>query len=342
MQARTRIGVTRPSFASRAAGTVIILIGAVWTLHDVAWRALWSHITAAAPGWVALAALTNMVVVLLQTLRWLSLVRPLSPRIRFIEAFDSLIVCLAVSTVIPARAGEIVRVRSLSRKTGLPLASVIATIGLDYVVNAVTLALGVVLLLFFIDLPAWMHARRLAAVLVVGGAVLAALSFSTRSARGVPRTGFLATLRHGLGAASQPRALALSITASMAMWILEIFMTSFSMRAVGIDLPLSSACLVLLGVNLALAIPFQPPGNFGLVEVGAAVTLGGLGVGKEEALAFGIVYHLLQVVPIVVVGAAFWAGGRNLAAATPDGVGAMDTNGALTQIRLTQDRPPER
>ncbi len=84
-------------------------------------------------------------------------------------------------------------------------------------------------------------------------------------------------------------------------------MTALAMRAVGLHLPLSAAFLVLLAVNLALAVPFAPPGNLGTLEVGATLALVGFGVAKEQALAFGIVYHLLQVVPVGLCGIAFTA-----------------------------------
>ena len=64
---------------------------------------------------------------------------------------------------------------------------------------------------------------------------------------------------------------------------------------------------MLLAVNLALAVPFQPPGNFGTIEVGATLALVALGVAKEQALAFGIVYHLLQVVPVGALGILLWS-----------------------------------
>jgi glycosyltransferase 2 family protein len=67
----------------------------------------------------------------------------------------------------------------------------------------------------------------------------------------------------------------------------------------------STAVLVLLAVNLALAFPIAPPGNIGTVEVGATLALVGLGVPKEQALAFGIVYHVLQVAPIGLLGILF-------------------------------------
>ncbi len=76
------------------------------------------------------------------------------------------------------------------------------------------------------------------------------------------------------------------------------------MRALGIIAPVSTAVVVLMAVNLALAIP-GPPGNIGTLELGATVALVGFGVAKEKALAVGVVYHLLQLVPIGVLAMLF-------------------------------------
>ncbi len=81
-----------------------------------------------------------------------------------------------------------------------------------------------------------------------------------------------------------------------------------AMRAVGLNLPVAAAILVLLAVNLALALPFAPPGNLGTLEWGATLALLGFGVSKEQALAFGLVYHFLQILPIGLLGLLF-AGG---------------------------------
>jgi glycosyltransferase 2 family protein len=74
------------------------------------------------------------------------------------------------------------------------------------------------------------------------------------------------------------------------------------MRAVGLSLPPVAALLVLLAVNLALAFPVAPPGNLGTLEWGATLALLGFGVAKEQALAFGLVYHFLQILPIGILG----------------------------------------
>ena len=97
--------------------------------------------------------------------------------------------------------------------------------------------------------------------------------------------------------------LAASFTACVASWILELDVIAATMKAMGLEMPLAAGLLVLLAVNVALAFPFAPPANLGTLEFGASVALMGFGVPKEKAVAFGIVYHLLQIVPIMILGA---------------------------------------
>jgi uncharacterized membrane protein YbhN (UPF0104 family) len=85
-------------------------------------------------------------------------------------------------------------------------------------------------------------------------------------------------------------------------WTLEVNVILIAMRAVGLAMPLAAAILVLLAVNLALAFPLAPPGNLGTLEVGATLALLGFGVAKEQALAFGLVYHFLQIIPVGILG----------------------------------------
>jgi uncharacterized membrane protein YbhN (UPF0104 family) len=115
-------------------------------------------------------------------------------------------------------------------------------------------------------------------------------------------TNFLAKLREGMASARTLPVLLTSLAASLVAWGLEINVTALSMKAVGLNLPIAASILVLVAVNLALAIPFAPPANAGTLEAGAILALLEFGVPKEQALAFALCYHLLQVVPIGIIG----------------------------------------
>jgi len=312
---------SRRTRAMRLGAVAALLAAAAWTFHDVVWGELWSSVKSARLGLIVLAAAINLTAVGFQAARWLAVVRPLSRAATLGQAFKAMLVGFAASTVVPARAGELARMHWFARRTGLPRPTVLASIVLDHLVNAAGLLLGLAILPFFVTVPLWI--RPGAAFALALFTVAAMLVFGLRpiseppappSAERLPARGvsaFLASARQGLAATTRPRALGLSLGASLFSWALEVNVVAVAMRAVGLNLPFTAAFLTLLAVNLALAFPFAPPGNIGTLEVGATIALVGFGVPKEQALAFGLVYHFLQVVPIGILGMVFagrWRG----------------------------------
>jgi uncharacterized protein (TIRG00374 family) len=307
---RRRTRILRGAAAAVLFGTV------AWTFHDVNWQSLWSSMAEARPGWLALAAGVNFVVLIFQAARWLALVRPLSSAASLGQALKSIIVGYAVSTVVPARAGELARIEWLGRYTGISRVSIAGSVILDQLVNAAGLLAGVALLPLLVDVPLWMRQSGwFALALFVAGIVLVLIlkpvpsvpdgTPSQRSASRLPLktlANVLTRVRHGLLASRDPGALGLSLGASFIAWGLEIEVTALSMRAVGLHLPIAASILVLIAINLALAFPFAPPGNLGTLELGATLALVEFGISKEQALAFALCYHLLQVIPIAIVG----------------------------------------
>jgi predicted dehydrogenase/uncharacterized membrane protein YbhN (UPF0104 family) len=309
------VGKSRRTRGLRIGAGAALLAAAAWTFHDVVWGELWSAVRSARLGLIVLAAAINLTAVGFQAARWLAVVRPLSRAATLGQAFKAMLVGFAASTVVPARAGELARMHWFARRTGLPRPTVLASIVLDHLVNAAGLLLGLAILPFFVAVPLWI--RPGAAFVLALFTVVAMLVFGLRpiseppappSTERLPAKGlaaFLASARQGLAATTRPRALGLSLSASLMSWALEINVTAVAMRAVGLHLPFTAAFLTLLAVNLALAVPFAPPGNIGTLEVGATLALVGFGVPKEQALAFGLVYHFLQVVPIGILGMIF-------------------------------------
>jgi uncharacterized membrane protein YbhN (UPF0104 family) len=51
------------------------------------------------------------------------------------------------------------------------------------------------------------------------------------------------------------------------------------------------------------------PANLGTLEVGAVLALLELGVPKGQAVAFALSYHLLQIIPVAVIGFLMALGG---------------------------------
>jgi uncharacterized protein (TIRG00374 family) len=317
---------TSPGALQRISTAALLVVAVLWAVHDIHWGRLREAVAFARPGLLLLAAAVNFGALSLQAARWHALLRPVSarpPRLR--HAFEALLVGFAVSTVVPARAGELARIQWLGRRTGLSRAAIVGSVGLDHLVNAAGLVGGLCLLPHLIQVPAWVRPAALTLLALFGAGVAAAFVLRPKDgATGDDRAGAnesgderepsglkaaLAGCRRGLAAARDARALGSSFALSLAAWGIELLVVVLSLEAVGLRLSLSASLLVLLAVNVALALPLTPPGNFGTLELGAVVALMGLGVGKEHALVFAVCYHVLQVVPVGVAGLLL-AGGR--------------------------------
>jgi uncharacterized membrane protein YbhN (UPF0104 family) len=76
---------------------------------------------------------------------------------------------------------------------------------------------------------------------------------------------------------------------------------------------------VLMGFNLAMIVP--TPGAVGTVEAGGTAALAFFGFDQSKALAFMIVYHFTQLIPVLIAGVAILVAERGafLRAAKPFG-----------------------
>jgi uncharacterized protein (TIRG00374 family) len=303
----------RTPWLVRAAGVAMLAVAGWWAVHDVDWAGMPAALATVSPGWVGVAALVNLLAVYAMAARWRALLNPLAPLVTQAQAFKALLMGFAVSTIVPARAGELARAEWLARRSGLPRATVLGSIVLDQLVNAVGLFVGIAALPFVLEMPRWLHSGLWLALLVFLAAATLVFVFQPRAGQATlagaqPQgkagavAGFLARARLGLAAVRDRRALARSLGGSLLAWVVEMNVVLITLHAFGLHPSLGVSLLVLMAVNLALVVPFAPPGNLGTLEVGAMLALMQYGVPKEQALAFALVYHLLQVVPIGIAG----------------------------------------
>jgi uncharacterized membrane protein YbhN (UPF0104 family) len=104
----------------------------------------------------------------------------------------------------------------------------------------------------------------------------------------------LAVLRSG-------KLFALTLAAFLGAWLVDLAQVWLVLHAVHLDLGVPAALLVLFTMNVAIAIP-STPAHVGALELGALVALKLLGVPREQALAFAVLYHAMQIVPLMIVG----------------------------------------
>jgi uncharacterized membrane protein YbhN (UPF0104 family) len=282
----------------------IVVIGAVvaclwWFFREIEWSKLSKALRGAALWPVGVAAVLNFGCLWGKAVCWRIMLAP-RYEVSTFRLFRYTIAAFAGSVLAPARAGEVLRLWTLKRRDGVPVADSAA------VAVAEKLLDGVSMLILVAPLP-WLLPglpSSVGATILIVAAIAVVLFVALFVAVGRVRTGassWLARFFAGMHVVRSPRRLALSLITLIAVWLIDVGMVVLVLYAVGIDLPFAAALFILFAVNLTIALP-STPAAVGAFEVGALEALDILGVPHTTALAFALIYHALQVVPLVVVG----------------------------------------
>jgi uncharacterized membrane protein YbhN (UPF0104 family) len=274
--------------AARVAAVIGVVAACVWFLRSVEWHSVGDALRGADLRLVLLAAALNFLLVLVKAERWRVICEPIAA-LSTARLFANLLVGYAASIVLPGRAGEALRVVLLRDRVAVLTAA--GTIVAEKLFEGLGLLLLILPLPFLLPLPRWV-ALTIAGVAALGflgsiGAVSLA-RVGNRWSRG------LACVR------SRDRFVAATGWSLLSHLIdaLEVWLV---LSALHLDLPWPAPLLVLLTLNLAIAAP-STPGQLGAFEAGAVAGLRVLHVESSAALAFALVYHLAQVLPVLAAG----------------------------------------
>ena len=273
---------------------------------------------------VAAAALINVTLnTVARVRRWAALLAAL-PRegegARFWELCTLYFVSQATSNLLPARAGEALRVVQLHRRHGYAVSGLITVQLVETIVGAMTLGSLALLVAPLPRTPSSLSVPlyTFAACGLGGGLLLFGLArrapppvveVKTEPAtppRGVAR--LVSVARNGVGRLVEavrclrsPRVWAGSLAWSLVSDLTDVLMVGLVLWAVGVSLSPLSWIVAFVAINLALLLP-TTPAQIGVLEMGAVAALHALGVDGNAALAFALLYHASHVIPPTVVG----------------------------------------
>lgn len=236
------------------------------------------------PLWVAALALTRVGVLLVQSWRWQALLAGLDIPARVIV--DGVALGAAGNNLLPARAGEFVRIAWVAQRTGRPASAILVTVGAERFLDLVTLAV----------LMAWTGLRFVdsagIAVIAVAAAALAVA---------------LPVLRRALRDRLKPARLAHAAVRTVLLWGAVGFITAVGARTVGLYLDLHATFFVAVASAVGGAVP-SAPGNVGTFHLACAGALVWLGFPPGPAAAAAVVMHGVSYLVETVWGLA--VGGR--------------------------------
>ena len=258
-------------------------------------------------------------------MRWRNILAPLKTMTTR-DVFPAMAISYLANNTLPMRAGEVIRAFVIGRDQGLSKMAAISSIALERVFDGLTLLclLGVVALLA--PLPDW--ARSIAVLAGLGFLAVAAvmvglvvfrrstlallgrlLAFLPERLRGKLEQ-VLERFVSGLDAVQNPRILLSLFGWSLVIWGIEVLALQVTAAACGIDLSLMGAIFTLVIINLGTMIP-SSPGYIGTFEFFCVKSLAAFHIAAAPAMGFALVLHVVQFLPITLVGLVFFLRQQN-------------------------------
>ncbi|MFN7964441.1 MAG: lysylphosphatidylglycerol synthase transmembrane domain-containing protein [Acidobacteriota bacterium] len=298
--------------------------------------ALLVRIRAASIPLLAASLVTVVLHLLLRAQRWKTFLTPVRRALPFGELLSAVSIGYMAS-LLPGRVGEVLRPALLARRTGIPFAPALATVGVERVVFDL---LG---LLFFMGvgllMPATLSgldriqdsrllttlhaagvlATLLAAALLVG--FVWAARHQARASTGMARWAercrtkvgrrlvtWLGSLAPGLGALATPMGVLRLLLETVVIWGVIAAGIQLGVEACGVDLAPGAALILMPMLALGIAVP--TPGGAGSYH---AVMIAGLtklfGAPPDAAASAALVVHAATWIPVLAMGGYFAARG---------------------------------
>jgi uncharacterized membrane protein YbhN (UPF0104 family) len=228
---------------------------------------------------------------------WRVMLAPRYP-VPVLRLFRYTVLATASSLLVPARAGEALRIWLLRKRDAVPATTATGVALAEKLVDGIAMIITVAPALILVPgLPPWV-ARTL--VLLVAAALTCVVLVVVVRRRARP-DGLLGQLAASMTVFSSARRFARALVVCLLVWLADLACVMAVFAAVDIDAPIAVGLLVLLGVNVAILLPVTP-GNLGALEIGAIAALDLVGVPRAPAVAFAILYHAVQVIPLVAAG----------------------------------------
>jgi uncharacterized protein (TIRG00374 family) len=319
----------RSHYRTIAVLALAVLLLAIF-LRNVDLRGVASEIVGARPELLLLSLATMLANLAIRAWRWQYLLAPLGAA-TFGNAFQATAVGFAASSILPARAGEVIRPYFLARREKLSATGAFATIILERLLDTLTvlLLLASYVFVFGRDMgaasPVAFTAMKWAGAGAAGASVAALVLLFVLAgdparlsrtlahlARALPSrlAGLLADVAEkfatGLGAVRRPGRLLLALALSLPLWLCIAAGVWAGVQAFHIAVPFTGSFLLVAMLVVGVAVP--TPGAVGgfheAVRVGVTQFFG---APEDAAVGAAIVLHALSILPSLLLGLLFAA-----------------------------------
>jgi glycosyltransferase 2 family protein len=271
----------------------------------------------ARPAGLALAAVMVAATLLLRSLRWRLLLNA-EGAVTVGSAFWATAAGYLGNNVLPARAGELVRTLMISSRRGLDVTFVLTTALTERMADVVALVAIASVILLTVPMELGWLAGAVKPIAVLGmvaalliGVVPLVQSPGASVIERLPvtepaRRRLLSVLDQGVRgvrAFHDGRRLAGFLGLTALIWTLDAVATVVGGAALGLDIPIPAAFLLLACLGLGSALP-ATPGYVGIYQFAAVSALTPFGFSSTDAIAYILVAQVLMIAVMGVFGSA--------------------------------------
>jgi hypothetical protein len=317
------------------ARTVVVLLLTLgllaFFLRNADMAGVWTETRRADPVLLVLALAATFATYVLRAFRWQYLLAPIGPT-RFSTAFRTTVIGFAASSILPARAGEVIRPYLLARRERLSATAAFATVILERLLDLVTVLLLFALFVFMgaagivTTDPSQLARVKFGGVVAAAGA-LGALAVLFVLAGHPERIGRLilniervlpASIAHaaarlvqtfaqGLAVMRQPGRLASALILSFPLWLSIAAGAWWASLAFDITFPFAGSFLVVTLLVVGVAVP--TPGAIGGYHAAYQIAVQTFfAAPTDRAVGAAIVLHAISFLPVTLLGLAFMVG----------------------------------
>ncbi len=323
------------------AGVVISAVLIYFSFRGVHFREVVEYVRSARSLPILLGVTLATVTFALRIFRWQLLLRGDDGRqLGMAPLWHAIAMGFMANNTLPLRMGEVVRTYAAARLTSTRFTSVLASIAVERLFDALTVISLLALGLFTTHLPenavAGFGVQRIVSVagaLVLVGLLIAAavVAFPVAAEGAVRRLvpsdrlayrliGMIEGVRHGFSVLRSPARIAGVLAWSFAIWGVSavsfyVMLGAFDINNVDISGALLMQGLIMFGI----AVP-STPGYAGAFELPIIAVLALYGIPRSQALAYALTYHITTFIPITLLGAwSIFRTGLGLAALRREG-----------------------
>ncbi|MCC7370416.1 MAG: flippase-like domain-containing protein [Chloroflexi bacterium] len=282
-------------------------------------RALLAELTNANPVYIVPAIGVYFVGVWLRAWRWKLLMSPFAT-VGTWRLFSVILIGFAVNNSLPLRLGELVRTFLLKRSHDVPIASSLATILIERLLDVFALCGLLTLVLLLAPIQGWVLVLAItgASVATAGAVGLLIVAVTPKSllealfgfgiglaTRLHPKLGKLAaSIVDGLRVLEDGRAVLQIVPLSILCWVAELGLYAFLAESLDLNAGWLGLMAGMVVANLVTVLP-SAPGYVGTFDLALqSVLTEAFGVDTVKAVAYTAVTHAALLLPVVVAGLA--------------------------------------